>query len=71
MLSLSRGTGKQRACCVAPGVPLVMATAPGPHAQLLHNMCQRRYWDTLDIRQYLTRIDKPPRLRLEPSQGAR
>ncbi|KAL0040404.1 hypothetical protein WJX77_006208 [Trebouxia sp. C0004] len=53
------------------GVPLVMATAPGPHAQLLHNMCQRRYWDTLDIRQYLTRIDKPPRLRLEPSQGAR
>jgi hypothetical protein len=63
-------TGKQRGC-VAPGVPLVMATAPGPHAQLLHNMCQRRYWDTLDIRQYLTRIDKPPRLRLEPSQGAR
>ena len=62
---------RQRACCVAPGVPLVMATAPGPHAQLLHNMCQRRYWDTLDIRQYLTRIDKPPRLRLEPSQGAR
>ena len=71
MFSLPKGTGKQRACCVAPGVPLVMATAPGPHAQLLHNMCQRRYWDTLDIRQYLTRIDKPPRLRLEPSQGAR
>ena len=48
-----------------------MASAPGVHAQLLHNMCQRRYWDTLDIRQYLTRIDKPSRLRLEPSQGAR
>ena len=53
------------------GVPLVMASAPGMHAQLLHNMCQRRYWDTLDIRQYLTRIDKSPRLRLEPSEGAR
>ncbi|KAL3144405.1 hypothetical protein ABBQ32_004156 [Trebouxia sp. C0010 RCD-2024] len=53
------------------GVPLVMASAPGAHAQLLHNMCQRRYWDILDIRQYLTRIDKPSRLRLEPSEGAR
>lgn len=53
------------------GVPLVMATAEGPHAELLHSMCQRRYWDTLDLRQYLGRIDKPPHLRLEPSQGIR
>lgn len=48
----------------------MMASAPGIHAQLLHNMCQRRYWDTLDIRQYLTRIDTSSRLRLEPSEGA-
>lgn len=46
-----------------------MATAEGPHAELLHSMCQRRFWDTLDLRQYLARIDKPPHLRLEPSQG--
>ena len=71
MYPLPGSTGKQTGCCVASGVPLVMATASGPHAQLLHAMCQRRYWDALDIRQYLTRIDKPPRLRLEPSQGAR
>ena len=59
------------AYCGGAGVPLVMASAEGPHAQLLHSMCQRRYWDTLEIRQYLARIDKTPRLRLEPSQGLR